>query len=804
MGILDLLFGGQQQQQPQGMLGGGLYGLQTPQQQQDMQQRGLMGFLGGMANSGALDYTVPFISGKVPGGFAKALAAGAGGQGEAMDKAALSAANAQLNALKGEDLKSKIDTKKMLFKLLGMDDSGTSTIPDTSGPSTAPPLGDPLDSGAAVQKMADMGDTGAAPAPAEAGKMLSYLVEKHGLSPAAAAGMLGNAAAESSFNPGAVGDKGTSGGLFQHHNERWDNLKQFARAQGKTWTDPFTQIDFAVQEAKSMMPQSWFQSKDPMQAAQMFQDIFERPRDDTGRLRGNHAANILRSFSPSLAATRQQVADLQPGSGNPSLAYGGTDYAAPPGSSADKQSAFDARVNIPHPALSAAYADAVGKGFKGTVQDFAQQAGAGPRDTVAPQVTGTGAPVSLAQLAGGPQQPQGAPRGMLAPPVAPQQPPGMLGTPQAAPGVGGGLRLGNLDLSNPKNVLALGALADLAGIPSLATLATGTPGYQGLIAGAKKGAEYPYEIGKMREQTGEDIRKGYALAPIDLNKIQTQADLDRVSKQLEQAGAAARDIVTVNAGGREMQVTRAQAAEMANRALGGTGGPSGTQGAGNAPATGNQAFGKPTFTPGEAKADEGIATAGIKALEDTHQAELSANKRTQLYGQMAEAMQGFKPGATADMKLRAGRVWKDLTGVDLTGVPAAEVFQQAGRQIQIAAAPKGQGSVSNYEREIFAEAIPKMTTSPEGLEQALAIGKRLDDYDRQVAQIHREVAKQNGGRPNYLEAQQRIAALGPPLSAAETAALERLKGEKGAAAPAGNAAPRRGVFNPQTNSIEWQ
>jgi hypothetical protein len=95
--------------------------------------------------------------------------------------------------------------------------------------------------------------------------------------------------------------------------------------------------------------------------------------------------------------------------------------------------------------------------------------------------------------------------------------------------------------------------------------------------------------------------------------------------------------------------------------------------------------------------------------------------------------------------------------------------------LQITAQPKGQGQVSNFERELFAQAVPNMTNSPEGLMQAIAIGKRLDDYDRQVAQIHRDVAKENKGLPNYIEAQQRIATLGPPLSSGELGALERLR-----------------------------
>lgn len=188
---------------------------------------------------------------------------------------------------------------------------------------------------------------------------------------------------------------------------------------------------------------------------------------------------------------------------------------------------------------------------------------------------------------------------------------------------------------------------------------------------------------------------------------------------------------------------------------------------------------------GAVKGAEGMSAAGTKALDDAHQAELAANRRTQVYGQMAEAMRGFDPGATSETQLRADRIFKDLFNVGFFNgtekVPPAEIFQQAAKHLQITAQPKGQGAVSNFERELFSQAVPAMVNSPEALNKAIEIGKRLDDYDRQVAQIHRDVAKQNGGLPNYIEAQQRIATLGPPLSPGETAALERLKPGQNAA-----------------------
>jgi hypothetical protein len=74
-----------------------------------------------------------------------------------------------------------------------------------------------------------------------------------GLSPQAAAGVVGNLGMESSFNTGARNagdgrDGSDSIGLAQWNSSRAQALKQFAASQGKDWTDPAIQADFIVQE----------------------------------------------------------------------------------------------------------------------------------------------------------------------------------------------------------------------------------------------------------------------------------------------------------------------------------------------------------------------------------------------------------------------------------------------------------------------------------------------------------------------------------------------------------------------------
>jgi hypothetical protein len=69
-----------------------------------------------------------------------------------------------------------------------------------------------------------------------------------GWSKEAAAMMAGNVQVESGFNPREIGDRGTSAGLAQWHNERWENLKKFAAAGNRDWHDPDVQMDFLNKE----------------------------------------------------------------------------------------------------------------------------------------------------------------------------------------------------------------------------------------------------------------------------------------------------------------------------------------------------------------------------------------------------------------------------------------------------------------------------------------------------------------------------------------------------------------------------
>lgn len=89
-----------------------------------------------------------------------------------------------------------------------------------------------------------------------------------------AVGIVNNMKYESNFNSGAIGDHGTSGGLFQHHASRFTAMKNYV---GDGWqTNWKKQIDFAMTEGdmKSYLGKNYANARD---ASMGFTHEFERP-----------------------------------------------------------------------------------------------------------------------------------------------------------------------------------------------------------------------------------------------------------------------------------------------------------------------------------------------------------------------------------------------------------------------------------------------------------------------------------------------------------------------------------------------
>jgi hypothetical protein len=153
-------------------------------------------------------------------------------------------------------------------------------------------------------------------------QVYDYLKSK-GVDDVHAKGMLANIQAESSFNAGAVGDGGTSGGLFQFHGPRFSGMKAVA---GENWQNNWKgQVDYALSEnvTKSYLKSSFL---DAAAASKWFTMNFERPKD--AGMRAQQRVDNLKNFSnmadPKLAArigdaaVKTSVASIVPQSPKPS------------------------------------------------------------------------------------------------------------------------------------------------------------------------------------------------------------------------------------------------------------------------------------------------------------------------------------------------------------------------------------------------------------------------------------------------------------------------------------------------------
>ncbi len=85
-------------------------------------------------------------------------------------------------------------------------------------------------------------------------QIFRYITEEMGLNTAAACGILANIEAESSFRPTLWGDNGTSYGLCQWHNSRFQDLKSFCLLRGYDYTTVEGQLNFLAYELKTKYP----------------------------------------------------------------------------------------------------------------------------------------------------------------------------------------------------------------------------------------------------------------------------------------------------------------------------------------------------------------------------------------------------------------------------------------------------------------------------------------------------------------------------------------------------------------------
>jgi hypothetical protein len=128
---------------------------------------------------------------------------------------------------------------------------------------------------------------------------IDYLVKK-GMSPAQAAGVVGNLLQESTLNSGAYNEAEGAYGFAQWRGSRLTDLQNFAASRGKSIDDANTQLDFIMHELngkEKKAGQMLLASNTAEEAAYNFGKYYERPKTvEQSRL--SYAAQSLAQYKP--------------------------------------------------------------------------------------------------------------------------------------------------------------------------------------------------------------------------------------------------------------------------------------------------------------------------------------------------------------------------------------------------------------------------------------------------------------------------------------------------------------------------
>jgi hypothetical protein len=138
---------------------------------------------------------------------------------------------------------------------------------------------------------------------------IDYLVKK-GMTPAQAAGVVGNLLQESRLNSGAHNKSEGAYGIAQWRLSRLTDLQNFAAAKGKPIDDINTQLDFILHELngkEKRAGQMLFASKTADEAAYNFGKYYERPKTvEQSRL--SYASQSLAQYKPTGSSTGVELA----------------------------------------------------------------------------------------------------------------------------------------------------------------------------------------------------------------------------------------------------------------------------------------------------------------------------------------------------------------------------------------------------------------------------------------------------------------------------------------------------------------
>lgn len=177
-----------------------------------------------------------------------------------------------------------------------------------------------------------------------------------------------------------------------------------------------------------------------------------------------------------------------------------------------------------------------------------------------------------------------------------------------------------------------------------------------------------------------------------------------------------------------------------------------------------------------------LAKLGAKALGDAFERLPQINAQLGQLDMTEQALNAYKTGFAGETGLR---IKQGLAAVGVkTDASEGEFLQSMFTQMQLGAAPQGQGAVSNYERELYAKAAPNLGNTREGNLALLQAKRAMLRREAEAAGIIQDEAEKNRSDLGqmYLGYGRRLQALGPTFSPEVRAMMERA-----AQAQAGNA-----------------
>lgn len=187
-----------------------------------------------------------------------------------------------------------------------------------------------------------------------------------------------------------------------------------------------------------------------------------------------------------------------------------------------------------------------------------------------------------------------------------------------------------------------------------------------------------------------------------------------------------------------------------------------------------------------------LAELGAKALTETYERVPIVQSQLGSLDLMEKALESYKTGFAGETGLQVKQAL-EAAGVR-TNAKEGEFFRSLSIAAQVTDIPKGQGSVTENERAMFAKAAPNLSTTREGNQLIIEAKRAMLQREAQAAAIMQEEVERN--RDNlgtaYLNFGRRVQQLGPTFSPQIMAKLRDAAetrngggGEPAAAAPSG-------------------